>query len=73
MHERCRDEHTCTEMLACEKDLGRNLHPLDLLGHNGETGAWNGLISTSTHERTRFVCLYRIPKIEKAKTKTAQS
>ena len=30
------NQYTCTEMLTSKEHLGRHLHPLDLLGDDGE-------------------------------------
>lgn len=38
---RC-NQNTGAKVLAGKEDLGRNLHPLYLLGHNRETGPKKG-------------------------------
>lgn len=42
MNESSSDQDTGTKVLAEEEDLGRNLHPLDLLRNHRETGAEDG-------------------------------
>jgi len=39
MDESCSYKHPCTEVLAEEESVRRNLHPLDLLSNDGESGA----------------------------------
>ena len=42
MNESSSNQDTGTKVLAEEEDLGRNLHPLDLLRNHRETGAEDG-------------------------------
>lgn len=42
MNESGGNQNTGTKVLAEEEDRRRNLHPLDLLGHDWEAGAENG-------------------------------
>ena len=42
MNEGSSNQDTGTKVLAEEEDLGRNLHPLDLLRNHWEAGAEDG-------------------------------
>lgn len=85
MDECCCDEHASSKVFAGEEDLGWDLHPLDLLGDDGETtslianiwSAWRArdegkVVRLVLFSRTRVPAHFAcyLPKIEAAITKT---